>query len=156
MADPRFLADEMVGRLARWLRMLGADTTYARGWSDEQIARVARDEGRVVVTRDRGLAARSERAVLLTSPRLDEQMREMWVAVPELSHDLRFDRCTLCNGRLAPATVPSGDQSGVPWDRIRAGLPAYRCAECGHLFWEGTHTAQVRRRMSGWTEGSDA
>ena len=128
--------------------MLGCDTDYARGWSDEEIARRARDEGRVVLTRDRELARRATDAVLLTSPRLEEQLRTVRDALPDLPSDVRFERCTLCNGRLRSEEPPGpGDRAeGVPWDRIDRGLALYRCEECGHRYWEGTHTREVRRR----------
>lgn len=154
MAAPRFLADEMVGRLARYLRMMGADTTYARGRTDEEIAREARQEARVVVTRDRALAGRADRSILLESPRIDEQVRAVWAAVPELPHELRFDRCTLCNAALVPGPGPATDQVGVPWDRIRDGLPVYRCVGCHQLFWDGSHVSAVRRRLRDWSEAS--
>jgi uncharacterized protein len=155
VATPRFLADEMVGRLARYLRMMGADTTCARGRSDDEIVRDAAAEGRIVVTRDRELAHRSGRALLLTSPRIDDQVRAVWAAVPELARELRFDRCTLCNGGLVvdPISEPNSESDGVPWDRVRAGLALYRCPDCGHRFWEGSHTSEVRRRLRAWSEG---
>ena len=52
------LADAMLGRLARWLRLIGYDTVYAQGWSDHRVAARARAEARIVLTRDRELARR--------------------------------------------------------------------------------------------------
>lgn len=152
MAPPRLLADEMVGSLARYLRMMGCDTTYARGWSDAEIVRTARLEDRVVVTRDRQLARRAEKSLLLTSPRLEDQVRSAWAAFPEVGAEVRFERCTLCNGLLGRSSVPASgaDADGIPWDRVSAGLPLYRCRECGHAYWEGSHTAEVRRRLRAW------
>ncbi|HTW40425.1 MAG TPA: DUF5615 family PIN-like protein [Thermoplasmata archaeon] len=156
MAPPRLLADEMVGRLARYLRMVGCDTEYARGWSDDTIVERARAERRIVVTRDRELARRLPGSVLLRTTEIARQVREAWAALPSLPRDVRFDRCTVCNGPLRAgfAADPSTPQSGIPWDRIRAGLVVYRCASCGHLYWEGTHTASVRRRLREWTGGA--
>ncbi len=152
MATPRLLADEMVGSLARYLRMMGCDTTYARGWSDAEIVRKARVEDRIVLTRDRQLSQLAAKAVLLTSPRLEDQVRTVWAAFPDLPATVRFERCTLCNGLLAPSTAtgPDVDGDGIPWDRVRSGLPLYRCRECGHAYWEGSHTAEVRRRLEAW------
>ena len=157
MATPRLLADEMVGSLARYLRMLGCDTTYARGWEDDEIVRRASDEGRVVVTRDRELARRVPRSLLLTSPRLSEQVRAAWAAFPELPADVRFERCTLCNGLLDPdqRTGPGTPEDGIPWDRVAEGLCLYRCRDCQHVYWEGTHTAEVRRRVRAWAAGAE-
>jgi uncharacterized protein len=142
----------MVGSLARYLRLMGCDTTYARGWSDEEILRRARGEDRVLLTRDRELARRAAKAVLLTSPRLEDQVRAAWAAFPDLPADVRFERCTLCNGTLAhfEASSDAPREEGIPWDRVAAGLPLYRCGECGHVYWEGSHTADVRRRLRAW------
>ncbi|HTW55599.1 MAG TPA: Mut7-C RNAse domain-containing protein, partial [Thermoplasmata archaeon] len=89
----------------------------------------------------------------LTSPRLADQLRAAWSAMPAIPTELRFERCTLCNGTLARVTgTPSIDlPAGVPRDRVAAGLPLYRCEECAHIYWEGSHTAEVRRRLNEWS-----
>lgn len=157
VAAPRFIADEMVGRLARYLRIVGCDTTYARGLSDEEIVRLARAEQRVVLTRDRALAGRAERALLLRSSYLADQWRGVRDAFPEVPQDLTFERCTECNGLLerVPPPFTGGTEDGVPWDRVRNGLLLYRCGACGHYYWEGSHTADLRARIASWAAGRD-
>jgi len=156
VAEPRWLADEMVGRLARYLRFVGCDTEYVRGISDDEVLDRARAEGRIILTRDRRLAARAERALLLQSPDIAEQWRTVRAAFPELPGEIRFERCTECNGVLQVVRDPAPEQrpEGVPWDRVLKGLPLFRCAECGHYYWEGSHTADIRRRLESWTSGS--
>jgi len=145
----------MVGRLARYLRIVGCDTTYAHGLSDEEILRQARSEDRVILTRDRRLAARAPRALLLKSPFIADQWRAVREAFPDLPADVRFERCTECNGHLERWTPPvdAAPLDGVPWARVRGGLPLYRCQTCGHPYWEGSHTADVRSRIARWSEG---
>jgi uncharacterized protein len=155
---PRVLADEMLGSLARYLRMMGCDTSYARGWTDEEILRRARSEGRVVVTRDRELARRAADSILLASPRLRDQVRAVRAAFPDLGGEVRFERCTACNGvveTVAATDVPR-ESEGVPWDRVARGLALFRCGACGHLYWEGTHTEDVRRRLREWAREGPA
>ena len=144
----------MVGRLARYLRIVGCDTAYARGISDEEILSLARREERILVTRDRALSERAPGAVLLTSPRIEEQWRTVRAAHPEVPCEVSFERCTACNGRLvAYAPAPGDTASGnVPWDRVREGLQLFRCADCAHIYWEGTHTASIRSRLHRWAE----
>ena len=158
MAPPRWLADEMVGRLARYLRFVGCDTTYARGSRTRRILSQARADGRVILTRDRALASRAERSLLLESPTLADQWRAVRSAYPNLPTEVRFERCTLCNGRLEKITEPSPEPrvDGVPWDRVARGLPLFRCGACGHYYWEGSHTADIRARLAAWTEGGGA
>ncbi len=151
---PRLLADEMVGSLARWLRMMGCDTAYARGWSDDDLLRRARLDGRIVLTRDRELAQRADRVLLLESPRLEDQVRAVWLAFADVPREVRFERCALCNGVLAPYSAPSSRAAddGIPWDRVARGLPLFRCPECGQVYWEGSHSEEIRRRLRRWAE----
>jgi len=155
VAGTRWLADEMVGRLARYLRFVGCDTEYVRGLTDEEILRRARTENRVILTRDRRLAARATRALLLESPHLPDQWKAVRTAFPEVPAGVRFERCTECNGLLEtvgdPATQPKVE--GVPWDRVAGGLPLFRCTSCGHYYWEGSHTAEIRARIASWSGG---
>jgi uncharacterized protein len=157
VTPPRLLADEMVGTLARYLRMAGCDTAYARGNSDDEIVVRAAAEQRVVVTRDRALAGRLPGSVLLVSTAIGEQVRATWAALPSIPREVRFDRCTRCNGRLEP--VPARDrtleQPGIPWERVDRGLSLYRCEACAHVYWEGTHTESVRKRLRGWVGGAE-
>jgi uncharacterized protein len=157
VTPPRLLADEMVGSLARFLRMVGCDTEYAHGCSDDEIVGRARDEHRTIVTRDRGLAARVAGSVLLSSGRLEDQVRETWKCVPALPLELSFTRCTLCNGELRAVGPEPGTigQPGIPWDRVAAGLALYRCLACAHVYWDGTHTANVRLRLRRWVGGAE-
>jgi len=158
VGSPRWLADEMVGRLARYLRFAGCDTVYVRGLTDEEILDEARREDRVILTRDRRLAGRAPRSLLLTSPFIADQWREVRAAYPGIPSTVTFDRCTECNGslvRVPPSSPPSGPSvpvDGVPWDRVALGLELYRCSACNHYYWEGSHTADVRARLARWAQ----
>ena len=147
---PRFLADEMLGRLARYLRMLGCDTLYARGCDDETIARLSQTEGRILLTRDRELAARAESALRIRAIDLPGQLRELAAAFPSLPRDVAFERCTLCNGLLQPVSPASPPGPGPEDGVAPPGVPVFACASCGHRFWEGSHTASVRRNVGAW------
>ena len=153
MSPPRFLADEMVGRLARLLRVVGCDTVYARGVTDSEILDLARAEDRTILTRDRQLAHRAPKALLIESPDVAEQWSSLVRAYPEVPRAPAFDRCTECNGRLAPYAPGPADprRDGVPWDRVAKGLALYRCASCDHLYWEGSHTERIRRQLERWS-----
>jgi len=154
VAPPKFLADEMVGRLARYLRFVGCDTLYAKGMDDLDIEKLAREHGRILVTRDRELARRTTGSILLESPSLGDQWAAVRAAVPELPRELAFVRCTECNGELAALRAPFSEPrpEGVPWDRVDSGLPLYRCLSCQHLYWEGTHTERIRAQLRAWNE----
>lgn len=146
---PHWLADEMLGRLARYLRFLGYDTEYVRGESDARILDRMRREARTLLTRDRALAARASPCLLLTSPNIEEQLRAVQRAFPGLGFVPRFDRCTLCNGELAPG-LESGPTAGMRGEEGRAERPVFVCRHCHHRYWEGSHTAQIRRQLVDW------
>jgi uncharacterized protein len=157
--EPRWLVDEMLGRLARYLRFLGYDTEYVRGTPDSEIVRRAGAEGRQVLTRDRLLATRCPGAILLTRTDITGQFTELGKAVPGLRRVVRFDRCSLCNGPLRPVEkIPhSGRPSrGIP-PEVRSGqVPLYSCIRCGHLYWDGSHTRSVRTRIARWLDEASA
>lgn len=154
MSPPRWLADEMVGRLARYLRLVGCDTVYAKGLDDREILVRAAQESRVILTRDRQLARRATRALLLTLPDIAGQWRAVRAAYPDVPDRVQPSRCTECNAPLhqVPPPVAHGPGSNVPWDRVDRGLALYRCEACEHLYWEGSHTAAINARLAAWAE----
>ena len=143
-AAPPLLADAMLGKLARWLRVLGYDTHYLQA-DDAEIANLARVESRVLLTRDRGLAhRRGLNVVLIASQTLSEQVEEVVAAVGPPPAE--SPRCMVCNGVLAP----------IAHCEAAAQVPAYvaqtqeefrRCAECGKVYWRGTHWEAIRDRI---------
>lgn len=138
--------DEMLGRLARFMRILGYDTEYARDLTDEEIrARAVREE-RTLLTRDSALARRTPHAIAVVATDLRGQLAELWGARPDLGRVPRFDRCTKCNGPLEPLEGRVALDIGVP-PRVVHRLQdhgLYRCAHCGQPYWEGSHTERIR------------
>ena len=140
---PRFIADVMLGRLARWLRVLGYDTLYSSTMDDPELARIARLQDRILLTSDVELARRRGlRVILLTDDQVEAQLRTVAREL-HLSANEAFSRCIDCNTPL------------VEFDReqARALVPPYvfatqtrfrRCPQCGKVFWRGTHWAQMR------------
>lgn len=141
-----FLADNMLGRLATWLRLLGYDTLYLPHADDSELARVARLQNRILLTRDVELTRRrGVRHLLIESERVADQLRQVLI-VFELSDHQAFSRCAVCNTPLVTATQ----------DEVRAGIPPYvyqtherfrRCPKCGKIYWRGTHWARMRAEM---------
>lgn len=148
-AGPTFLADEMLGRLARYLRFLGYDTAYARGLSDAEVLRQAHVERRLLLTRDLELAGRSERSLLLHQVDVLGQLREIRLGLPSLRNEPTFDRCPECNTpllKVAGADLSSGREV-VPPDLLSRGATLYRCPDCRRRYWEGSHTDRLRERL---------
>lgn len=144
-APPRFLADAMLERLARWLRVLGYDTTFGGTLLDRDVARIAAAEGRHVLTRDRRLpeewAVRDFLLVRAARPR--EQLREVIARYRLARPTTLFTRCMLCNAPLRPARAED-EHAGVP-GTLRDRPDALRvCPQCNRTYWEGGHTRRMR------------
>lgn len=146
-AEPRFLADAMLGRLARWLRLLGFDTAYDAAINDSDLARRAYEEGRVVLTRDRALPEewRLPRVVVLESESLREQLRELARVFPMRGGKL-FSRCSHCNAPLQDVAVERVAER-VPPRVLERQASFRRCAACNRVYWEGSHVARIRHAL---------
>jgi uncharacterized protein with PIN domain len=144
LRETRFVADENLGALARYLRLLGFDVVYEPGTSDGDLAGISSDERRVLLTRDVGLLKRSEVThgyfVRGTDPPAQtvEVVRRF-----DLVGALRpLQRCSVCNERLMPAT-----RSQVS-DRVPAGTLDHTsefrtCPACDRVYWRGAHYPRI-------------
>jgi len=142
------LLDVMLGKLATYLRMCGYDAAYAGNRdaeTDDAAVALAETEGRVLVTRDRELAARADPAVLLSSRDVVEQLRELVDAGFELALTDTPEFCSACNGRLerVDRTEPTPDYAPATYEAT-----VWRCRECGQHFWKGSHWDDVRETLA--------
>jgi hypothetical protein len=145
----RVLVDAMLGKLATYLRMCGHDAAYAldRGVeADDDLLTLARSEGRLLVTRDVRLAGRADRALLIESRDVLDQLRELSAAGVDVSLSARPARCGACNG---PVERVSSTAGSVPeWVPDPDTVDVWRCVDCGQYFWKGSHWADVRERLA--------
>ncbi|GBD10578.1 hypothetical protein HRbin23_00222 [bacterium HR23] len=149
---PRFLADMNVGRLGKWLRALGYDVRPAPTASDHALLAIAREEGRVLLTRDRRLAVslsarRGQVSILLVhSERLPEQLQEV-LAWPGLGPPQPFSRCIRCNTPLGPAPPEVVAVLAPPYVQ-RTQKEFRRCPTCGRLYWRGSHWQNIQHLLA--------
>jgi uncharacterized protein with PIN domain len=148
----RFMADAMLGRLARWLRMLGYDTAYERVISDEGWSQLVLSENRWLLTRDGYLIQRKVlrgRHILMSNDDLDRQLcqlsREGKIDL-DLSHQ-RVSRCADCNTVLVPI-LPEQATPLVPPFVARRYQEFLQCPSCRRAFWPGTHWENLRSRIA--------
>lgn len=144
----RFLADAMLGRLARWLRVLGLDAVYDPETDDPDLVALADAEGRWLLTRDRHLVEhlRPRHAVLVGSDRPLRQLREVAGAAGLEPPFTLFTRCPVCNGALRAATAEEAETL-VP-EASRGLGPVRRCPNCGRVYWRGSHTERMCRALA--------
>jgi uncharacterized protein with PIN domain len=128
----------MLGRLSKWLRLLGYDTCYENEATDHELARRARAEGRVLLTRDRELAdRRGLETLLIRSDQLEEQVEEVRDALGP-PPDPSLSRCSVCNALLE--AVPREDVADrVPPFVLNTHSEFRRCTGCDRVYWSGSH-----------------
>ena len=141
----RLVADAMLGRLAKWLRVLGYDTLYWRG-DDAGLVRLAVAESRFLLTRDTRLPPRLPpgRTLFIESDHYDEQLRQVVNRIgrpPRPGH-----RCLRCNLLLETSEKASlrGQVPEFVWHRHDRFA---RCPGCLRIYWEGTHFQQMREAV---------
>jgi uncharacterized protein with PIN domain len=149
LRETRFLADAHLGALARRLRMLGFDTRYDRdALADDALVRVAREEARIVLTRDRDLLMRRDvtHGCYVRALRPTEQAREVVERLGLAAAARPFTRCLACNARLEPV-----QRDAVAWalpPRVLERQRRFsRCPSCRRVYWEGTHWRRMREAV---------
>ncbi len=145
--DVKFIADVMVGKLARWLRVLGVDVAYSNTYEDDEIIRIATAENRVVLTRDTSLAARRSavRFVLIESDDYRAQIDQVVRAFGMTDFEI-FTRCLECNALLEPISKESVFERVPPYVYLTQERFAV-CPSCNRVFWHGTHADQMLKRI---------
>ncbi len=157
----RFVLDVHLGALARLLRFLGFDTRYRNDYDDPDIVEIAAEEGRIILTRDRGLLMRRRvtHGYWLRSQDPVTQAAEVLRRFDLTDSITPFSRCPRCNGEL----------EAVSKDAVRDRLPPrteryydefFQCRYCEQLYWRGSHydgiLAKIRRILAGAESDSDA
>lgn len=148
----KFIVDEMLGRLAKWLRLLGYDTVYLTPTTDSAIIRQALKEQRIVLTRDRRMVERKHmpRYLLIDSDRYPEQLKQViqeFVLVPK--KDNFFCRCLLCNTLIQ--TISKAEIfPRVPAYTFKTQAEFFNCPHCNKIYWTGTHIAMIQQKLKEW------
>ncbi len=148
-APLRFAADCMLGRLARWLRILGHDVLYFRRIEDADLVEVARREERILLTRDTRLVQRraARNAILIESPYLEQQLRQLarWDGAALLAPGL-CRRCLECNEPTL-AVEKEGVRERVPPYVYRTQERFRECPACRRIYWNASHVQDMLRRL---------
>lgn len=149
LREVRFVLDIHLGQLATYLRLCGFDTLYRNDYGDEELARTASQERRILLTKDRGLLKRNLVShgyyVRATDPA--EQLAEV-VQRFDLALSIEpFRRCLRCNGHLRPVAKEAilnrlQDNTSRFYDDFRI------CESCDQIYWKGSHYRRMRRFLS--------
>lgn len=141
--EPKFVADQMLGRLAARLRLLGYDTRTVFDIADSEVTRMAVTDGRILLTRDGPLSrtlAVPVHYVVATKPQ--RQLAEVLRALALTPDPAKlFTRCTLCNAAIEVVGAAEAAALDVPAS-VR-GMTIYRCTRCAQLYWHGSHVERI-------------
>ncbi len=143
-ADPRFVADVMLGRLAKWLRIAGFDVRYSNKFTDDELIAISNLEQRVLLSRDTRLLIRKPvtKFIFLKSQEIQKQIRQIFETMNITVLTALLTRCLACNEALIE----------TPRETVRERVPEFvyktqsrfkTCPKCGKIFWAGTHRNAV-------------
>ncbi|GAP10644.1 uncharacterized conserved protein [Bellilinea caldifistulae] len=141
----KFILDNHLGKLTAYLRLLGIDACYNHQFDDEQIASIAVEQNRVVLTRDRGLLKRKiiQRGYCV---RQDDPLSQLTEVINhfQLGAYLKpFSRCPRCNGLLEKVDKQSILDQLLPLTRLYYNEFS-RCTDCGQIYWKGSHYDRIK------------
>jgi uncharacterized protein len=148
---PRFLCDEMLHGLGRWLRAAGYDTVIVDGLPNRALAARCAEEGRILLTKDRDLAttaAETASVLLVAGNGIDKAARTLSEALDIDWQHAPPTRCILDNWLLEAA--PADSAARVPERSLAAGSPLRVCPECGRIHWPGGHVSRMQQRLAAW------
>jgi len=146
LAEPRFVADTHLGRLAAYLRMLGFDTLYRNDYHDEDLARLSVRERRTLLTRDRGLLKRTvvTRGYCLRNKEPARQLAEVLEHFELVAAIAPFRRCMHCNAMLRPVEKEAVSDRLLPETKQHYD-EFFACPDCARVYWKGSHYRRMQR-----------
>lgn len=141
----KFIADVMLGKLAKRMRLLGYDVLYDNRADDNEIIRLALEQDRVILTRDTGLATRplAKNHFFIESDDPDEQLKQLVDHFSLLSARHSLTRCSICNESLTPISK-SEAKDLVPEHVYKKHIGFFQCNTCRKIYWKGTHVESMR------------
>ena len=148
----RFIVDHNVGKMAKWLRMMGYDTLFFNGRDDSSMVAIALAQGRIILTRDSGIVKRRLvtrgrlKAVLIEGDRIEAQMKQV---IESLGLDIRFKPFSICLECNQPLEERSRQQvqDRVPPYVFKTQQQYMECPACGRIYWRGTHWQAMNRKL---------
>ena len=153
----KFIVDHNVGKLARWLRMMGFDSLFFGSGEDAEMVARALAEGRTILTRDTEILKRRSvtrgrlKAILIESEEPERQMQQLMNALDLKRHSRPFTLCLECNRPLTESR-PEEVTDRVPPYVYKTQSQYMECPACRRVYWRGTHWEAMVRKLEGFNE----
>jgi len=154
LRTPKFVADVHLGKLSKYLRMIGIDVLYKNDFDDEEIVELSLKEGRAILTKDKGILKRNEvtRGYWIRSTKVEEQVKEILKRFDLQKEIKEFSRCIECNELLKPIKKEM-ITNRLPPKVADTQYEFYECQSCKKIYWKGTHYQRMLtfiRRLGIW------
>lgn len=148
-SETRFIADVMLGRLSKWLRVMGYDTHYQPFYGPEMIKVLMRD-GRLLLSRNRRMTEIYTPALFIETDQVRTQLQEI-IKKGYLSLDDSqwFTRCLICNIPLKKISMEDA-KAHIPEYITQNNPDIHFCPSCGRYFWPGSHKTRMMNQISEW------
>ncbi len=142
----KFIADVMLGKLARWLRLLGYNTIYEPKSSLKELIKIANEENRIFLTRSKRIVEENniKNFYIVKSEKFKEQLAEV---IKNLNLDPEtnlFSRCSICNTEIVEVDKSSIAEL-IPQKVAESFDEFYKCPNCGKIYWSGSHTVRITK-----------
>jgi hypothetical protein len=147
----RFIVDANVGKLAKWLRILGYDAVFINNLSDDEIIGIAMDEERILLTKDTGILRRRVvysgelKLVLIRDDMVKDQLRQV-IQTLRLNDFQLFSRCIECNEPLVPREKEEVKDLVPPYV-FQTQEQYMQCPSCHRIYWRGTHWQRMKKEL---------
>ena len=140
LRKPKFVADVHLGRLAKYLRMIGLDVSYKNNFDDEEIVQLSLKQKRAIITKDRGILKRNEvsHGYWVRNTKVEEQVKEILERFDLQKEIKEFTRCIECNQLLRPVKKEEIINQ-LPPKVSRSQAAFYECPSCKKIYWKGSH-----------------
>jgi uncharacterized protein len=144
----RFLCDEQLGKLSRWLRVIGLDSEYKKKIEDDELVLRGTKEERVILTRDTRLKEKFQgpKIILLEENYPALQLKEVVSLFSDRISIKVFSRCVACNGEIKKVEK-SALEGKVPPFVFRTQKSFTMCESCGKYYWKATHKERVESQL---------
>jgi uncharacterized protein with PIN domain len=145
----KFITDRNLGKLAKWLRILGYDTVCYSENIDRAFLRAGAKENRIVLTRRRDMARRafSGRMVIIYRDRVNDQLQELREKTSLEPNPQNFlSLCLECNQPLQPISKENTKEKVPPYV-FQTQNTFLTCPECGKIYWPGTHRDNILKEL---------
>ena len=146
----KYLCDQMLGTLAKWLRIFGFDTFYANSeMDDSELIDISKKEKRVLVTRDKNLIQRAKKekikVIEINTTDIDQQINKVINQV-KIDTSLVLSRCILCNTKIDEIKKNEVEKK-VPKRVFDSNEKFWFCPICKKIYWKGTHYESMLRKI---------